>query len=86
MYNANAKYTVKVNHNATVNNYTHSRKLFRKRKISAREIMFYILTCGVPCLILAWLILSWVNVVSNNLTTFEYAWWNAFRLFGLIRR
>ena len=82
----NAKYEVKLNHIATLNHYPQQRKLFRKRKIHAREILFYTFTCGVPCLILAWLILSWANVVANNLTTFDYAWWNAFRLFGLIRK
>lgn len=86
MYNANAKYTVKVNHNATVNNYTQPRKLFRKRKYTVMEIISFSFIYVIPCVLLAWLILSWVNTVNNNLTTFEYAWWNAFRLFGLIRK
>jgi len=83
MYNAKAKYTVKVNHNATVNNYQTPRKLFRKRKckISVMEIIKIVVLYVIPITVIAWLILSWVNVVANNLTTFEYAWWNAFNLF-----
>ena len=88
MYNttAKAKYTVTVNHTATMHNYPTTRKLFRKRKIHAREILSIAFLYVIPCLILAWLILSWVNTVNNNLTTFEYAWWNAFNLFKLIRK
>lgn len=86
MYNANAKYTVKVNHNATTNNYTHSRKLFRKRKYTAREIISFSFMYVIPCVLLAWFVLSWANTVSNNLSTFEYAWWNMFRLFKAIRK
>ena len=88
MYNttAKAKYTVTVNHIATLNNYPTTRKLFRKRKINAREVLSVTFLYVIPCLILAWFILSWVNTVNNNLTTFDYAWWNAFNLFGLIRK
>lgn len=88
MYNttAKAKYTVNVNHTATLNNYPTQRKLFRKRKIHAREVLSIAFLYVIPCLIIAWFILSWVNTVNNNLTTFEYAWWNAFNLFKLIRK
>ena len=88
MYNttAKAKYTVTVNHTATMYNYPTTRKLFRKRKINAKEILSVTFLYVIPCLILTWLILSWVNTVNNNLSTFDYAWWNAFNLFGLIRK
>lgn len=79
----NAKYEVKLNHTATMHNYPQPRKLFRKRKISVREILSITFLYIIPCVLLAWFVLSWANTVFNNLSTFEYAWWNMFRLFGL---
>jgi len=88
MYNttAKAKYTVTVNHTATLHNYPITRKLFRKRKINAREILSVTFMYVIPCILLTWFVLSWANTVSNNLSTFEYAWWNMFHVFKAIRK
>ena len=85
MYNEKAKYTVKVSHNATTNHYSrNSRKLFRKRKykISVMEIIKIVVLYVIPITVLTWLFFSWLDVIFNNLTTFEYAKWNAFNLFN----
>ena len=77
------KYTVNVNHSVTMRNYPMQKKLFRRRKANVKEILAVTFLYVIPAIIIAWFLLSWANIVSNNLTTFEYAWWNAFRLFGL---
>lgn len=58
-------------------------RLFRRRKANVKEICRITFGCVIPAMILAWLVLSWANVVCNNLSTCEYAWWNAFRIFEL---
>lgn len=85
MYNEKAKYTVKVSHTDTTNHYSrNSRKLFRKRKykISVMEIIKIVVLYVIPITVLTWLFFSWLDVIFNNLTTFEYAKWNAFNLFN----
>lgn len=82
----NAKYEVKLNHTSTLNHYPTPRKLFRKRKYTAKEIIGFVVFYAIPCVLLAWFFLSWVNTVNNNISTFEYAWWNMFRLFEAIRK
>ena len=38
--------------------------------------------CTIICLIIfAWLIASYINTISHNMTDYNYAWWNVFSVF-----
>lgn len=82
MITEKAKYTVNVNYSDTTHTLPVLRtSLWRKRKINIKKVLIVTLEYIIPCVLLAWIILSWADVICNNMSTFEYAWWNAFRFF-----
>lgn len=36
---------------------------------------------GVSLILLSWIVASYIDVVTHNLNTHVYQWWNCFRLF-----
>lgn len=79
------KYSVRINYAPTTNNYTLSQKGgYRKQKWNAKHILS-IIGYVVSIAIITWFVFSWVNIICNNTSTFEYAWWNAFQIFANLR-
>lgn len=74
------KYTVRINYAPTTNNYTASRRGYHKRKWNVKNILSFV-GCTLMVIFIAWVFCSWLDIICNNVSTFQYAWWNAFRLF-----
>lgn len=80
------KYIINENFSKTVNCYPMARKSFRKAKENtAKKVTRVTLMYIIPCVLIAWVVLSWANTITHNLTDFTYAKWNMFNIFDLLR-
>ena len=77
------KYVVKENFSETVNYYPMARKSRKAKESTVKKVVRLTLMYVIPCIFIAWFVLSWVNTITHNLTDFTYAWWNVFKLLGL---
>ena len=50
-----------------------------KSKSKGERVEIY--TAIVSIIILVWIGASYIDVVSNNLSSYSYQWWNCFKLF-----
>jgi hypothetical protein len=58
-------------------------RIERKRQERKRFILksLEVLFVGAGCLLLGWMLISYINVIANNLTTPEKIWdWNFFKV------
>ena len=61
--------------------FTEEKKMVNKFKELSRYEKAEIIVGGVSMILLTWIVASYIDIVSHNLNTHIYQWWNCFRLF-----